>query len=158
MTKPALHFRKPVWMTFALVFMVCLMFGMAISTALPASAAQAATATPAPADTVTPEPSYVGSETCSACHKDTHDAWTGTLHSQAFSSPIFQEDWVKQGSAVSCLECHTTGYDADSGKYSEEGVTCESCHGPMQQGHPTEPDAHHPGLYAVRHLPQVHHR
>jgi tetrahydromethanopterin S-methyltransferase subunit F len=112
---------------------------MAISATQSASAAQAATATPAPEATATPEPSYVGSETCSSCHKDIHEKWTGTLHSQAFSSPVFQEDWVKQGSAASCLECHTTGYDANTGKYSEEGVTCESCHGPMQIGHPQNP-------------------
>jgi len=139
MMNHAIHLRKPVWMTFVLVFVICLMFGVAISTTQPASAAQAATATPASADAVTPEPSYVGSETCAACHKDIHDTWTGTLHSQAFSSPVFQEDWVKQGSAASCLECHTTGYNAETGDYSEEGVTCESCHGPMQQGHPQNP-------------------
>jgi tetrahydromethanopterin S-methyltransferase subunit F len=130
---------KPASMAFALVFAVCLMFGMAISMAQPVSAAQTATATPLPVATATAEPSYVGSETCAACHKDVHETWMGTLHSQAFSSPVFQEDWTKQGSAVSCLECHTTGYDAGTGKYSEEGVTCESCHGPMQQGHPQNP-------------------
>ena len=27
-----------------------------------------------------------------------------------------------------CLKCHTTGYDETTGKYSEEGVTCEACH------------------------------
>ena len=30
----------------------------------------------------------------------------------------------------SCMKCHTTGYDEATGKYSEEGVTCEACHGP----------------------------
>ncbi len=131
---------KPAWMAFALVFVVCLMFGVAIGTAQPVSAAQTATATPTPADVVaTPEPSYVGSDTCAACHKDIHETWMGTLHSQAFSSPVFQEDWTKLGSKISCLECHTTGYNAETGKYSEEGVTCESCHGPMQPGHPQNP-------------------
>src|SRR3989304_3973707 len=28
-----------------------------------------------------------------------------------------------------CLKCHTTGYDETTGRYSEEGVTCEACHG-----------------------------
>ena len=137
MTKPVLHFRKPVWVTFALVFVICMIFGAAISMTQSASAAQAATATPTAA--VTPEPSYAGSETCAGCHKDIHTTWSSTLHSQAFSSPIFQEDWVKQSSAASCLECHTTGFDPTTGKYAEEGVTCESCHGPLQQDHPKNP-------------------
>jgi hypothetical protein len=137
MTKPVVRFRKPVWVTFALVFVICMMFGVAISMTQPASAAQTATATPTMA--VTPEPSYAGSETCAGCHKDIHTTWSGTLHSQAFSSPIFQEDWVKQSSAASCLECHTTGYDPKTGKYAEAGVTCESCHGPLQQDHPKNP-------------------
>ncbi len=29
-----------------------------------------------------------------------------------------------------CARCHTTGYDAATGSYSELGVSCESCHGP----------------------------
>ena len=139
MIKPVLRFRKPVWATFALVFAVCMIFGAAISMTQPASAAQASTATPTAAVAVTPEPSYAGSETCSGCHKDIHTTWSSTLHSQAFSSPIFQEDWVKQSSAASCLECHTTGFDPQTGKYAEDGVTCESCHGPLQQDHPKNP-------------------
>ena len=139
MKKPILYLRKPVWMTFALVFVICLMFGMAISTTQTASAAQAATATPTSEAEATSEPIYAGSGACAGCHEDIHTTWSSTLHSQAFSSPVFQEDWTKQGSAVSCLECHTTGFNAETGKYSEEGVTCESCHGPLQQGHPQNP-------------------
>lgn len=29
-----------------------------------------------------------------------------------------------------CLGCHTTGFDAEKGAFSEMGVTCEVCHGP----------------------------
>ena len=29
-----------------------------------------------------------------------------------------------------CYECHTTGYNKETGTYSEEGITCEACHGP----------------------------
>jgi len=133
MKKNELKSKKPAWMMFATVFALSLALGVAVSMSQPVAAAPG-----------TNPPSqeggfYAGSETCAACHKDVHETWAGTLHSQAFSSPVFQEDWVKQNSAVSCLECHTTGYDATTGKYSEEGVTCESCHGPMQQDHPTEP-------------------
>ena len=133
MKKPVLNLGKPVWVTFSLIFAICLAIGVAISLAQPVSAATSPA--PQPQDGTT----YAGSDTCAACHKETHDTWSGTLHSQAFSSPIFQEDWVKQGSASACLECHTTGFDSNSGKFAEEGVTCEACHGPLQQGHPETP-------------------
>ena len=133
MKKSLRNIEKPAWITFSLVFAVCLAIGVAISLAQPVAAAPSSA--PQPQDGTT----YAGSETCAGCHKETHDTWSGTLHSQAFSSPIFQEDWVKQGSASACLECHTTGFDKTSGKFAEEGVTCESCHGPFQQGHPEKP-------------------
>ena len=62
-----------------------------------------------------------------------------TRHAQAFSAPIFQRDWTETGSQVTCLECHTTGYDTETGNYAEEGVTCEACHGPFQPNHPEAP-------------------
>lgn len=119
--------RKPAWI-FILVFVLCLAVGAAMST-VPQVAAAPAAIPPAQ------EGIYVGSERCAECHKEIHNTWMNTLHAQAFSSPIFQEDWVQQGSMSSCLECHTTGFDALSGTFSEEGVTCESCHGPLQEGH-----------------------
>jgi nitrate/TMAO reductase-like tetraheme cytochrome c subunit len=81
-------------------------------------------------------PGYAGSESCRACHENIVEVWMGTRHSQAFSSPIFQRDWAAEGSDVTCLECHTTGYDPASGKYTEAGVGCESCHGEFQPNHP----------------------
>jgi hypothetical protein len=119
---------KLVWMTFLLVFGLSLALGLAVSLANSAQAAPA----PIPAQ----DGGYAGSTICANCHKDVHAAWSGTLHSQAYSSPIFQEDWTKQGTSNSCLECHTTGYDPATGKFAEEGVTCEACHGPFQKGHP----------------------
>ena len=62
-----------------------------------------------------------------------------TRHAQAFSSPIFQEDWVQRSSDATCLQCHTTGFDLKTGEYAEEGVTCESCHGAFQPTHPKTP-------------------
>ncbi len=131
MKKNKLNARRPVWMMFTLVFVLSLALGVAISMTQPVSAQGELP----PAQTG----GYIGSETCAACHDDIHNTWTGTLHSQAFSSPVFQEDWINQGSATSCLECHTTGFDPATGKYAEEGVACESCHGPMQKDHPKEP-------------------
>jgi len=126
-------FKKPVWTTFAAVFVVCMVMGAAVSMTQPVSA-QVPTATPVAKEI--PLSGYAGSEKCAICHQEIHKTWSSTLHSQAFSSPIFQEDWVKQNSSSSCLECHTTGYDPKTGKYVEAGVTCESCHGPLQPDHP----------------------
>ena len=133
MKKFVLHLRKPVWVTFSLIFAVCLAVGVAVSLAQPASAA------PSPAPAFQDGTKFVTSDGCSGCHREIHEAWSGTLHSEAFSSPIFQEDWVKQGSSPSCLECHTTGFDTNTGQYTEEGVACEACHGPLQLGHPENP-------------------
>jgi len=135
MKKFVLRLRKPVWVTFSLVFAACFAISVAISLASPASAATNLS------PVLQEGGEYKTSSACAGCHKDTHETWSGTLHSQAFSSPIFQEDWVKQGSAVSCLECHTTGYDANTGTYAEAGVACEACHGPFQSGHPEQPMA-----------------
>jgi nitrate/TMAO reductase-like tetraheme cytochrome c subunit len=81
-------------------------------------------------------PGYAGSESCRDCHENILDVWHVTRHAQAFSSPIFQRDWATEGSDVACLECHTTGYDPTSGKFSEEGIGCEACHGAFQPDHP----------------------
>jgi hypothetical protein len=130
-----LNLGKPAWLTFSLIFAICLATGVAVNVSQTASAAPQ----PAPELQDGDETKYVTSERCGACHHDIHDDWVGTLHSQAFSSPIFQEDWVKQGSADECLECHTTGFDTNTGEFAEEGVACEACHGPMQENHPKEP-------------------
>lgn len=34
-------------------------------------------------------------------------------------------DWLK-----SCAGCHTTGFNPVLGRYAEEGISCEACHGP----------------------------
>lgn len=71
---------------------------------------------------------YVGPTICQTCHADNYDEWDGTAHSNAFTDEAFQSEWQSQGSPSECLECHTTGFDATSGEYAFEGVTCESCH------------------------------
>ena len=131
------------WLAFFGVFGLCLAVGAAISLNRPAVAAPAMQATPQPGSQAG---TYAGSTSCSKCHTVIHTDWTSTRHAQAFSSPIFQQDWSKLSKQTSCLECHTTGYDANTGVYAEEGVTCEACHGPFQPGHPQqnmtiEPDA-----------------
>jgi predicted CXXCH cytochrome family protein len=118
-----------VLLLFSFVFGICVLLGLFLAVIQPVSAA------PAEVDSYQVQ-GYAGSESCAQCHENIHSAWVGTRHAQAFSAPIFQRDWKELGNQVSCLECHTTGYDSQTGNYAEEGVTCEGCHGPFQPDHP----------------------
>lgn len=124
--------------TFVLVFMSFFLVSLAVGAA--AAFTHPVSASPAlQAEQPTPIPGgFAGSEACKSCHENIHSAWKDTFHANAFSSPIFQRDWSELGSDTRCLECHTTGFDPQTGTYSEEGVTCESCHGPLQPGHPAQ--------------------
>ncbi len=129
--------RRATGIVFAALFTLSLAIGGLSALARPASAAPGEAAPlPAPARQA---PGYAGSESCRKCHENIVTAWETTRHAQAFSSPIFQRDWSKEGSNISCLACHTTGFDKATGKYAQEGVTCESCHGPFQPNHPEQP-------------------
>ncbi len=128
------HLRRKKWSL--AVFLSLFTLSLVISAALSISGEAVAAPPEAPLQQL---PGYAGSASCSQCHENIHDATIGTRHSQAFSSPIFQRDWTELSKQTSCLECHTTGFDPATGGYSEEGVTCESCHGPFQPNHPTVP-------------------
>jgi len=39
-------------------------------------------------------------------------------------------NWQERAFADICAGCHTTGFAADTGSWQENGVACESCHGP----------------------------
>lgn len=121
-----------VWLVYGFVFSICVILGALLALIQPAAAAPEES----PAYQVQ---GYAGSESCNQCHENIHTAWMGTRHAQAFSAPIFQRDWTELGKQVSCLECHTTGYDTQTGNYAEQGVTCEACHGPFQPDHPESP-------------------
>ena len=82
-----------------------------------------------------PAPQYAGAEVCAACHQAEYDEWKGSKHAGAFS-PTFISFWREHGSSAECLACHTTGLDAVRGTYAFKGVSCESCHGPLQPDHP----------------------
>ena len=80
---------------------------------------------------------YVGSTACVRCHKGLTtwhiDRWKDnkfvTMERVKKAKDFIQgdEEYRKK-----CYECHTTGYDEETGEYVEEGVTCEACHGPGQ--------------------------
>lgn len=78
-------------------------------------------------------------EDCATCHVDIVADWQDGRHAQAFSDPIFQEQWQAQGEPDECLVCHTTGFVPYTGAYEHEGVTCAACHGDAPANHPPEP-------------------
>lgn len=79
-------------------------------------------------------------EDCLECHEDSIMAWQESTHSQALSDVMFRQAWQEQGSPRECLRCHTTGYDAATGMWDAEGVTCAACHylGPNSPSHPEQ--------------------
>lgn len=129
------------WQAFAAIFVASMAFALLAASNPPAAEArtQAQTQVQTPEPTPGPTTRYNGPDFCGSCHKDIHAAWETTRHAQAFSSPVFQQDWQALGSQFSCLTCHTTGYDTVNNTYTAEGVTCEACHGPFQVGHPEKP-------------------
>lgn len=84
----------------------------------------------------TAETVYRGATTCAECHPEEYDAWLGTEHALASSKEAFRIDWAAHGRSGSCLKCHTTGYNPQTGQAALEGISCEECHGPFKPNHP----------------------
>ena len=101
------------------------------------------------------KPMYVGAEACGKCHKSEAKGnqlgkWQESKHAQAFASlgtPEAKKIAAAKGIADpqkdgKCLKCHVTAFGVDAaliakpavegekGFQAEEGVQCESCHGP----------------------------
>lgn len=131
MIRSPLNRRARSWLAFTLVMAASLALGAAYGS-------QPAAASPADAP-LGQGNDYRGPDTCAVCHQEIHTLWQDTRHARAFSSPIFQQNWEEIGGQFNCLQCHTTGYDPAVNTYEFEGVTCESCHGPFQTGHPEQP-------------------
>lgn len=96
---------------------------------------------------------YVGSETCAICHETQFKEWNQTAHSQAFTDPIFQDQWQVQGSPDVCLSCHTTNFDESSGDYQFENVGCELCHAPSGENIEDFSSSSCSGCHSVTHYP-----
>jgi hypothetical protein len=93
---------------------------------------------------------YVGVSKCRTCHKkaligNQYDAWQNGVHAKAFETlkgdeaqKIAAEKGISgpANEAAECLKCHVTAYGKDASAFAaapikaEEGVSCESCHGP----------------------------
>ena len=93
---------------------------------------------------------YVGASKCRTCHKkeligDQYTAWQNGVHAKAYEtlkSDAAQKIAAEKGisgpaqEAAECLSCHVTAYGKDASAFAsapienEEGVSCESCHGP----------------------------
>lgn len=91
---------------------------------------------------------YVGAKTCKMCHNkpatgEQYNQWSNTLHSKAFTA-LSSEAALTYAKAnniadpskeAKCLKCHSTAAAVDASLLEvsitkEEGVSCESCHGP----------------------------
>lgn len=81
---------------------------------------------------------YAGPDACADCHTQEFQDWKPSVHARAYVSDVFQKSWKENGSNVACLKCHTTGWKPGTAAYAHEGVTCESCHGAMAEGHPAD--------------------
>lgn len=103
----------------------------------------------------TAKPAYIGVEACGKCHKrettgNQLGQWHQSKHANAFATlgtPEAKKIAAAKGIADpqkdgKCLKCHVTAYGVDAalivkgatpeekGFVAEEGVQCESCHGP----------------------------
>ena len=89
---------------------------------------------------------YIGAAKCKMCHNKPetgkqYDLWKASAHSKAFET-LKGPEALKIGQAKGiaspstdqkCLKCHSTAAvnaDLNQTITAEEGVSCESCHGP----------------------------
>jgi hypothetical protein len=79
--------------------------------------------------------SYVGSESCAACHAGAASKWHGSGHAHAWATLVE----LKADADPNCIVCHSIGFGTPSGYRRAfagaklTGVGCESCHGPGSQ-------------------------
>jgi len=76
----------------------------------------------------------LGAEACRSCHEDEYSWWKSSRHQAAMSSLRAHEP--PQSDDPACVRCHATAIasgtppDTMDGFRVDEGVGCESCHGP----------------------------
>jgi hypothetical protein len=80
---------------------------------------------------------FTGSDLCLRCHLSSHPRHVKRWRKLKFKPLDKVTDKLKKlpKSGLSldesrCFSCHTTAFDERTGRYLEDQVTCESCHGP----------------------------
>lgn len=90
---------------------------------------------------------YIGAAKCKMCHNKPQtgkqfDIWASSLHANALKSLSSEKsmEYAKKNNIAdptkekSCLKCHATYYNVKEDLIqtltANEGVSCESCHGP----------------------------
>jgi hypothetical protein len=102
----------------------------------------------APSFAAAPAHNYIGAEKCKMCHNSPakgaqYTKWSGSAHAKAYATLAGEaakkiataKGIADPQKADECLRCHVTGHGAPAAnltdKYKvEDGVGCESCHGP----------------------------
>ena len=92
---------------------------------------RAAFADRTPPPTAPDQPSYIGVEACSKCHKEAREVWNDSRHAGAYATLAEQDKQFN----LDCVSCHVTGYGEAGGSTVThvarlENVQCEVCHGP----------------------------
>jgi YVTN family beta-propeller protein len=96
-----------------------------------------------PAPTL-PLPLYVGNQVCKSCHSEAYRIWVGSKHARTYvvlgtrmALKVGENAGIKGSprDSAECLTCHANTAMVPEehrapGFHMEEGVKCESCHGP----------------------------
>lgn len=100
------------------------------------------------AGTIAAQNKYIGVKKCGMCHKKDKTGnqlkvWKGSAHSKAFNTLktaeadkiSMEKDKKKAVENENCLKCHAPEYNVDKALLGksfklEQGVQCETCHGP----------------------------
>jgi len=92
---------------------------------------------PHPVQVQNKEATYVGSNTCAACHPAEYQVWDKSKHAQAYKAlQVIATKPKNRNYDGECIICHTVGFAYQGGYVDEKstpnlkGVGCENCHGP----------------------------
>lgn len=142
--------RRSIVLTFALVALVAF-FAWRFLRPMNIFVVSEAFERPVPTGNVPASLGSLSAKTCATCHQAIYEEWSTTIHSQAWTDPYYQVDWVFDGRQQICNNCHipldrqqehlVVGF-ADQEKWQpilkpnpdfdralqHEGVTCAACH------------------------------
>lgn len=96
----------------------------------------------------TPPAKYVGNQVCKSCHSEAYSVWVCSKHARTYvvlgtmmAMKMGEKAKIKAccpPKSAKCLTCHATATTVPKeyrtpGFHIEEGVKCESCHGPGEE-------------------------